>query len=82
MASIRAKKKNGKGFLGDIIKSGVKLAKDEIINIAPIPNFIKEPVKSLANNAVDTVVDKTGLGVKKKRAKKGAALNLPWAKQS
>jgi hypothetical protein len=78
MASIRNKKK-GSGFFGDIIKSGVKLAKDEVVGKLPIPEFVKAPVMGLADKGIDVVIDKTGLGVKKKRVykKKGAALNLP-----
>jgi hypothetical protein len=48
MASIRNKKK-GSGFLGDLIKSGVKLAKDEVVGKLPVPEFLKEPIKGLAD---------------------------------
>ena len=76
MAKIRSKKKTGKGFFGDVISSGTKMLKNELINKVPIPDFIKEPVRNLADKGIDYGVSKSGLGIKR-RTKKGAALMLP-----
>ena len=78
MAMVRSKKKSGKGFLGDLLKSGVKMAKNELIDKAPLPSFIKSPVSNILDKGIDYGVGKTGLGVKKPRKnKKGTALGLP-----
>jgi hypothetical protein len=77
MEMVRSKKKSGKGFLGDLIKSGVKMAKNEVINRVPLPSFVKDPLSNLADKGIDYGVGKTGLGVKKPRKKKGTALGLP-----
>ena len=71
-------KKKGDGFLGDIVRGGTKFLKNEVINRAPLPSFIKEPISNLADKGIDMVVNKTGLGLKKRKNKKsGGALNLP-----
>ena len=75
MSKVRAAKK-GKGFMGDVLKGGTKFLKNEVLNRAPLPSFIKDPVSNLADKGIDMVVNKTGLGLKK-RGRKGGALLLP-----
>ncbi len=53
----------GKGIFGDVLKTVGR----EVVNLAPVP----EVVKSIGKMGVDYGVDKTGLGVKKRRVKKG-----------
>jgi len=67
MASIRAKKKGGKGFFGNILKSVGNAAVDYI----PAPGFVKD----IAKKGVEYGVGKTGLGMKRKV--KGSALGMP-----
>jgi hypothetical protein len=76
MKKVRDAKK-GKGFLGDVLKSGAKMVKNEVVNRVPLPSFIKEPVSGVLDKGIDYGVSKTGLGVKRKYNKRGAALNLP-----
>ena len=76
MAKVRAAK--GKGLLGNLVSSGAKMLKNEVVNRVPLPNFIKDPVSNLADKGIDMAVSKTGLGLKRKyNKKKGAALLLP-----
>ena len=77
MKKVREAKK-GKGFMGDVLKGGTKFLKNELLNKAPLPSFIKDPVSNLADKGIDMAVSKTGLGLKRKyNKKKGAALLLP-----
>jgi hypothetical protein len=79
MKYVREQKKNkqGQGFFGDVARGGLKLLKNEVINRVPVPSFIKEPVSNLLDKGVDLAVNKTGLGLKKNRKRKGGALLLP-----
>ncbi len=56
----------GKGILGDIIKT----VGNATAVVIPMPNVVRNVGKTVANYAVD----KSGLGVKKPRKKRGAAL--------
>jgi hypothetical protein len=72
------KSKQGKGIFGDALKGGLKFVKNEALNRAPLPQFLKEPVSGLADKGIDMAVSITGLGLKKRgRKPKGGALNLP-----
>ena len=73
MKRVRAAKK-GKGFLGDVLSSGTKMLKNKLIDKAPLPGFLKDPLSGLADKGIDMVVKKTGLGRKRKC---GAALGMP-----
>jgi hypothetical protein len=80
MKKVRAAKQNkkGMGFLGDVLKSGAKMVKNEIVNRVPLPSIIKDPVSGVLDKGIDYGISKTGLGVvKRKYNKRGAALNLP-----
>lgn len=74
------KKKLGDGLFGDVLKGGTKLLKNEVLNRAPLPSFIKEPISNVADKGIDLAVGKTGLGLKSRgRPKKnlGGALLVP-----
>jgi hypothetical protein len=76
MEMVRSKKKGkkGTGFMGNLLSSGTKMLKNELLNKAPLPGFIKDPLSNLADKGIDMAVKKTGLGMRKK---KGAALGMP-----
>jgi len=73
MQKVRASKK-GKGFMGNLLSSGTKFLKNELLNKAPLPGFIKDPLSGLADKGIDMVVKKSGLG---RRKKYGTALGIP-----
>lgn len=79
MKKVREAKQNkkGMGFLGDVLKSGAKMVKNEVVNRIPLPSVIKDPVSGVLDKGIDYGVNKTGLGMKRKYTKKGSALNLP-----
>jgi len=86
MAYVRNQKKNkatkttkkGKGFLKDIVKNVASEVVNRGVDLLPLPQMIKNPVRSVANEGANMLIEK-GLGMKRKTKLKikGGALLLP-----
>jgi hypothetical protein len=75
MSDAKHSYKKGSGFMGNLLSSGTKMLKNELLNKAPLPSFIKDPVSGALDKGIDYGVSKTGLGMRRRR--KGGALIAP-----
>jgi hypothetical protein len=72
----RKNKQGGAFNLKNLVKDIGKMGISEAVNVLPAPSFLKEPIKSVGEMAIDKLVDKIG-GKARKNRKIGHALNLP-----
>lgn len=66
MVKTKLGRKSGKGFIGDIGKKIFRVGLD----LAPAPKIVRD----VGGIIGDAVIDKTGLGMRRRRNKKGGAL--------